>query len=408
MSSDSPIAIVGLGDDGLAGLSPLARQQIDRADILVGGKRHLAMLPPTDNRPRWQWDKPLDETIARIIDRADTAKICVLASGDPMCYGIGTTLRRHLPPARLLIMPAPSAFSLACARLGWSLPEVETLSLCGRDPNLLSSFLYPHARILVLSADRSTASVVAQLLQQRGYGDSKIAILEHLGGAKERRIDSIAKAWGERDLADLNTIAIHCIPSDRSIPPLSRMPGLPDPAYCHDGQLTKREVRAITLSALAPQPGELLWDVGAGCGSIGIEWSRFHPRCQSIAIEHHPQRLDYIALNAHTLGVPNLTIVPGFAPAALVDLPAPDAIFIGGGLTVEGVFDTCWHHLKPGGRLVANAVTVETELKLFQLQQIWGGSLSRISIQTAEPVGKFLGWKGRGNITQWQVISPLA
>ena len=416
------LSIVGIGEDGLVGVNPVGRSLIAAATVLVGGDRHLAMLPPDDPREKIPWSSPLEDSIQEIIHRRGQA-VCLLASGDPLCYGIGTTLLRRIPIDEMTIVPAPSAFSLACARLGWSLPEVETVSLCGRDPALLHSLLYPHAKILVLSADRHTPAVVARILTEKGFGASQMVILEHMGGSKERQITAIADSWQINttppnlplvrggankeitNIADLNTIAITCLPSPqgrKALRPYS--PGLPDNAYHHDGQLTKREVRAITLAALAPLPGQLLWDVGAGCGSISIEWLRSHRHCRAIAIEQHPQRLQYIADNATALGTPQLQIIAGTAPAILKDLPIPDAIFIGGGLTIPNLLDTCWSALRPGGRLVANTVTVESELVLLQKQQELGGELTRIAIQRAEPVGKFLGWKGMAIVTQWLVV----
>jgi precorrin-6B C5,15-methyltransferase / cobalt-precorrin-6B C5,C15-methyltransferase len=393
------LAVIGIGDDGLAGLSPVAAALLAQADRVVGGRRHLAMLGD-DRRPQISWSGPIAPTIEQILQFRGTP-IAILASGDPMCYGIGTTLMRHLPLAEMTIVPAPSAFSLTCARLGWALPEVETVSLCGRDPALLNAVLYPGARILVLSADRTTPAKVAELLRDRDYGETLITVLAHLGGPQESRLSGRADHWTDPDVPDLHTIALECPPG---VPGFSRFPGLPDDAYQHDGQLTKREVRAITLSSLAPLPGQLLWDVGAGSGSIGIEWLRSSPRCQAIAIESHPDRLQNITTNAHTLGVPNLQIIAGKAPTALIDLPTPYAIFIGGGLTVPEVFETCWAALRSGGRLVANGVTIETEQRIFELQQQYGGAINRIAIQRAAPVGKFLGWKAMAGVTQWVVV----
>jgi precorrin-6B C5,15-methyltransferase / cobalt-precorrin-6B C5,C15-methyltransferase len=394
------LSVIGIGDDGLQGLTPVARSLLDQASLIVGGNRHLTMLPDHP-APKLPWANPIDDTITQILSQCPQP-VCVLASGDPMCYGIGTTLLRHLSIAEMLILPVPSAFSLACARLGWALPEVETVSLCGRDPALLNVLLYSGAKILVLSADRTTPHTVATLLNQQDLGTTQITILEHLGGSQERQIQTTAQNWQPQEFADLNTIALH-LPIFRSP---SRLPGLPDNAYSHDGQLTKREIRAITLSSLAPCPGELLWDIGGGSGSIAIEWMRTHPRCQAITIESHPDRLTHIATNATTLGVPNLQIIPGHAPAALTGLPTPDAIFIGGGLTVPDVFETSWSALRSGGRLVANAVTIATEQKIFDLQTQYGGSINRIAIQRAAPIGKFLGWKAMANVTQWHTCKP--
>ncbi len=396
------LSIVGIGEDGLEGLNSAGRHLLSLATVIVGGERHLGMLPIEDQREKLLWTSPIQDSINEII-RCRGQSVCVLASGDPMCYGIGVTLTRQFPLEEMTIIPAPSAFSLACSRLGWSRREVETLSLCGRPPALLNAVLYPGAKLLVLSADAQTPAIVAQILIDRGFGESQIIVLEHLGGTQERRIAGIAASWKATDIADLNIIAITCIPSQPFLL-TPRLPGLPDVAYHHDGQLTKKEVRAITLAALAPLPGQLLWDVGAGCGSISIEWMRSDRRCQSIAIEHHPTRLQYIADNAIALGTPHLQIVAGTAPIALQDLPQPDAIFIGGGITIPDLLSSCWSALRPGGRLVANTVTVESELTLLQWQSKLGGELTRIGIQKAEPVGKFLGWKAMAPVTQWVVV----
>ncbi|MBD2498659.1 precorrin-6y C5,15-methyltransferase (decarboxylating) subunit CbiE [Nostoc sp. FACHB-280] len=396
------LSIIGIGEDGLQGLSAIARSIIAQAEVIMGGDRHLAMLPSDDQRQKIPWTSPFSASVAEIISRRGQ-QICILASGDPMCYGVGVTLTRHIPISEITIIPAPSAFSLACARLGWSLTEVETLSLCGRPANLLQAYIYPQAKLLILSAGKETPQIVAEILKNRGYGQSKMIVLERLGGIHERIIANTAAAWSETEIADLNTIAVECI-ANIGVTALARLPGLPDHAFHHDGQLTKREVRAITLSTLAPLPGELLWDVGAGCGSISIEWMRTHPRCRAIAIEQNSSRLQYIADNATALGTPNLEIIAGKSPSALQNLPAPDAIFIGGGVTAAGLFDICWSALPPGGRLVANVVTIEGEQTLFQWYEKVGGSFTRIAIQRAEPIGKFLGWRAMAPVTQWIAI----
>ena len=395
------LSIVGIGEDGFPGLTPVARSLIAQADVLVGGERHLSMLPANESQETLTWASPIAASIEAIVQRRGQA-VCVLASGDPMCYGIGVTLIRRLAVDEMTIVPAPSAFSLACARLGWSLTGVELVSLCGRHPALLHAVLYPGARILVLSAGKHTPAEVATQLTQSGFGDSELVVFERMGGALEHMLRGQASTWQAASVADLNTIAITCI-ADPGVTGWSRCAGLPDAAYHHDGQLTKREVRAITLAALAPLPGQLLWDVGAGCGSIGIEWMRSHPRCRAVAIESHPTRLRYVADNAAALGTPDLRIIAGQAPAALRDLPPPDAVFIGGGLTTDDLLETCWQALRPGGRLVANAVTVESEQMLLQWHHQRGGALTRIAIQRAEPIGTFLGWKAMVPVTQWVV-----
>jgi precorrin-6B C5,15-methyltransferase / cobalt-precorrin-6B C5,C15-methyltransferase len=390
------LAVIGIGEAGLSELSPLARGLVDRASLIVGGKRHLAMLDTST--PTLGWESPLENSIEALLQYRGQP-VCVLASGDPLCYGIGVTLLRYLPIAEMTIIPAPSTFSLACARLGWSLTAVETLSLCGRSPDFLAAILAPGSQLLVLSAGADTPQIVADLLTQRGYGDSRLTVLENLGGTKENQITGIARSWPHAAVADLNIIAIDC-QIDPTTTRLNRQPGLPDTAYHHDGQLTKREVRSITLAALAPMPGELLWDVGAGCGSISIEWLRSHPRCQAIAIEQNPLRLAFITNNMVALGTPQLQLIQGQAPAALADLPTPDAIFIGGGLTTPALLATCWAALRSGGRLVANAVTIDSELQLLQWHQQVGGELTRIAIQRTQTIGGFLGWQPLKPITQ--------
>ena len=397
------LSVIGIGEDGLSGLSATARSLIDNAEIVIGGDRHLAMLPELseDRRSHIVWESPIEKTIQQIISDRGKA-VCILASGDPLWFGIGTTLLKRIPIEEVLIIPAPSTFSFICARLGWSINEVETLSLCGRPAALLQTYIYPNAKLLILSSGKETPQLVANILCDRHFNNSKITVLEHLNGTKERIISTVANQFPNFPyFADLNAIAVECIANPEA-KTRSRMVGLPDDAYHHDGQLTKREIRAVTLSALAPNAGELLWDVGAGCGSIGIEWMRSHPRCQAIAIEK--SRTHFIADNAIALGTPHLNIIAGAAPEVLQGLPIPDAIFIGGGLTVPNMFETCWENLRSRGRLVANVVTLEGEQKLFQSQQKYGGTLTQISINRAEAIGHFLGWKPMRPVTQWQVI----
>ncbi|MEG5176315.1 precorrin-6y C5,15-methyltransferase (decarboxylating) subunit CbiE [Microcoleus sp. B3-D7] len=396
------LSVVGIGEDGLSGLGPIAFTLLSRSQIVVGGARHLAMLPTDDTREKLVWASPLQTTVDEILRRRGQS-VCVLASGDPMCHGIGVTLSRQIPMEEMTVIPAASAFSLACARLGWPLAQVETFSLTNRPIASIALALSPGARLLVLSADRHTPSLVAAMLTQRGFGSSLMTVFERMGSESERRIEGVAAAWNAADLADLNTIAI-AVAADRETVIFRRTSGLPDAAYRHDGQLTKREVRAVTLSTLAPMPGELLWDVGAGCGSIAIEWMRSHPRCRAIAIERHPTRLQYIAENASTFGVPELEIIAGEAPEALTNLPQPNAIFIGGGVTAEAVLETCWNALGEGGRLVVNAVTVESEFKVLQWHDRYGGELIRIGIQRVAAIGSFQGWKPLAPVTQWAVV----
>jgi precorrin-6Y C5,15-methyltransferase (decarboxylating) len=383
------LTVIGMGDDGFTGLGRTARRALLNASVIYGGERHLAMLPPRLRARREAWPRPFD--IAPVLAQRDTS-VCVLASGDPMLYGVGATLARHLRADELRVLPAPSSLSLAAARLGWPLQDVVTVSLVGRPLATLASHLHDGARIFVLSADGATPSAVAALLDERGFGATRMSVLEHLGGSAERRIDGMADAWQATDTAALNVIALDCRAGAHALR-LSLTPGLPDDAYRHDGQLTKRDVRALTLARLAPAPGELLWDVGAGCGSIGIEWMRAHPACRAIAIEANRERQGFIEHNRDALGVPGLQLVAGKAPDALAGLPSPDAIFIGGGVTAPGVLDACWSALKSGGRLVANAVTLQGEAALIAWREQHSGTLTRIALADAQPLGGFETWR---------------
>ncbi|NIA69157.1 precorrin-6y C5,15-methyltransferase (decarboxylating) subunit CbiE [Pelagibius litoralis] len=392
------LSLVGIGEDGLAGLTPTARRVVDDAEVLVGGERHLAMVPE-DGRERLAWPSPLATLLDEIAARRGT-RVCVLATGDPLWYGIGVSLLQRIPRDEMTILPGLSAFASAAARLGWPLAEVETLTLHGRPLALLQSYLQPGARLLILSEGAETPGAVAALLRERGYGGSRMVVLEHMDGAAERRIDGTADDWRANDIAALNTLAIDCVAGpDAAL--LPRVPGLPDEAFRHDGQMTKREMRAVTLAALAPLPGQLLWDVGAGCGSVSVEWMRAAPRGRAIAVERKAERLTMIAENAEALGTPALEIVDGEAPAALAGLEAPDAVFIGGGASGEGVIETCWQALKEGGRLVANAVTLEGEQALLAWQKDHGGALSRLAVSRAEPVGPFQGWRPMMPVTHY-------
>ena len=396
------LSIVGLGEDGLEALTPAARALVDTAEVLVGGERHLAMVPQ-DARERLTWTSPLSDLVAEILRRRGQ-RICVLATGDPMHYGIGVTLAKRVPVEEMSVLPAPSAFALACARLGWARETVECLTLHGRPLELLHTALYPGARILALSDSARTPGEAAALLTARGYGGSKVIVLEHMGGAKEQAQEGIARDWRASDIADFNTLAIACV-ADAAAPYLPRTPGLPDEAFRHDGQMTKREVRAVTLASLAPAPGQLLWDLGAGCGSISIEWMRAHPRNRALAVERNADRIAMIADNAAALGVPNLEIVQATLPEGLDTLAVPDAVFVGGGLN-SGALDIAWRALKPGGRLVANAVTLEGEQALTAFRAAQGGELTRIAISRAQAVGPHTGWRALMPVTQLRAVKP--
>lgn len=397
------LSVIGIGENGLGGLSPAARTLIETAEILVGGGRHLAHVPET-GAERLPWGASLAATLDEVGARRGR-RVAVLSSGDPLHYGIGCELRKRFSPREMTIIPAPSSFSLACARLLWPRDEVETLTLHGRPISLLDYHLRPGARLLILSRDGKTPAEVAARLSERCFGRSPVTVFERMGGAHERRREDIAESWNIQCCDDLNTIAVECIANDGA-QLLPRVPGLPDDAFIHDGQITKRAVRAATLAALRPMPGFLLWDVGAGSGSIAIEWLRAERNARAIAIERNPARLAHIAQNAERLGVPDLEIVSGEAPAALSGLETPDAVFLGGGASRPGLLEACFEALRRGGRLVANAVSVEGETRIFEFSGKRGGELTRIAVSTAEPAGGFRQWKAKHPVTQISVEKP--
>ncbi len=398
------LSIVGFGEGGWAEVPALGRSLVEAAELIVGGERHLATLPASIRGERRSWATPLRSTVEEIVGRRGQP-VAVLATGDPMHFGIGVTLARVVPVAEMLVLPAVSAFTLAAARLGWSIADCECLTLHGRPLGRIAGFLHPGARLLLLSHDGTTPALVAGELARRGWGPSRVIVLEHMGGATERQIEARAAEWRTRQTADLNTMAVECRPgADATI--LPRLPGLPDVAFHHDGQLTKREVRAATLAALAPLPEQRLWDVGAGCGSIAIEWMRAARGARAVAIERDDRRRDLILENAVALGTPELEIRTGEAPRALEDLAPPDAVFIGGGVANPGLVERCWAALPAGGRIVANVVTVEGEAALARRRSELGGDLTRIAVSRAEPVGSLLGWRPLMAVTQWSAVKP--
>lgn len=398
------LTVVGIGDDGFAGLGKAARRALIDARVVIGGERHLAMLPACLRVRREPWPRPFD--VHALLARRPEP-VCVLASGDPMFYGVGATLARHLPAGELRVLPSPSSASLAASRLGWALHDLEVVSCVGRPLAALARHLHDGRRLLVLSADAATPAALAAWLVEAGYGATRMTVFEHLGGALERRIEAPADAWPGGTLAALNLVALECVRASAT-PRLPLTPGLPDDAYHHDGQLTKRDMRAITLARLAPAPGERLWDVGAGSGSIGIEWMRTHASCTAIAIEANAARRATIALNRDRLGVPALAIVAGRAPAALDGLARPDAIFIGGGGSEPGVLEACWAALAPGGRLVANAVTLQAEMALVAWRERHGGTLTRVALAQAAPLGGFDTWRQALPVTLYEARKPDA
>ncbi|MEU4267994.1 precorrin-6y C5,15-methyltransferase (decarboxylating) subunit CbiE [Streptomyces sp. NPDC026092] len=403
------ISVVGIGADGWDGLPARSRRALGAAEVLIGGPRQLDLLPAAEcPGERVAWPSPLRPAVPGLLAAHEGRSVAVLASGDPTFYGIGRTLAETVGAERLHVLPHPSSVSYACARLGWAGEAVETVSLVGRPLAGLSAALHDGRRLLVLSADGSTPAQVAGLLREKGFGGTRMRVLEQLGADRERTVEATAETWPQAGPVDpLNVIALDLVRSPGALR-LGAVPGLPDEAYEHDGQLTKRYVRAATLAALAPAPGELLWDIGGGSGSIGIEWMRTDRSCRAVAVEKDPVRAERIARNAAALGVPALGVVTAAAPEGLADLPTPDAIFIGGGLTAPGLLDACWAALPAGGRLVANTVTLESEALLARWYGEHGGELVRLAVAQAVPVGGFTGWRQAMPVTQWSVTKAGA
>jgi precorrin-6Y C5,15-methyltransferase (decarboxylating) len=399
------LSIVGIGEDGVDGLSAAARRLVEGAEIVFGGRRHLALAAPLIRGAARPWPSPFDGATDEVL-RQRGRPVCVLASGDPFQYGIGAVLARHIAPSEMVVVPAPSVFSLAAARLGWSLPNTVLLSVHGRALDLLRPHLQPGARVLALTSDADGPAAIARLLAENGFGASQVTVLEALGGPRERIRSATAAAFDVEAPDALNTVAIEvAVASDARV--LARTPGLADDLFEHDGQITKREIRAVTLSSLKPRRGELLWDIGAGSGAVAIEWLLADPTfMRAVAIERRADRAARIARNAAAFGVPDLKVVEGAAPAILSGLTAPDVVFIGGGVSEPGVIDAATRALRPGGRLVINAVTLEGEALLLARHAALGGELIRIAVSRAAPLGGKTAWRPALPVTQWLWQKP--
>jgi precorrin-6Y C5,15-methyltransferase (decarboxylating) len=398
------LTIVGIGEDGVEGLGDEAKRCVAEAEVVFGGRRHLALAAPLVRGQARPWPTPFDPEMRDVLARRGQ-KICVLASGDPFFYGVGATLARKIPAAEMRVIPAPSALSIAASRLGWALQDVEAVSLHGRSIDLIRPLLHPKTRILALTSDADGPAAIAKLLTELGFGATRLTVLEALGGPNQRLRSVRADGFDLKDINPLNVLALE-IDSVRDARILPLTPGMSDDLFEHDGQITKREIRAVTLAALAPRRGELLWDIGAGSGSIAIEWMLADPSMRAIAIEADPERAARIRRNASVCGVPGLTIVEGRAPGALAGPETPDAIFIGGGGSEPGVMEAAIAALPFGGRLVANAVTLEMEALLLARRAALGGELTRISVSRAAPVGSMQGWRPAMPVTQWSWVKP--
>lgn len=389
--------VVGIGEDGMAGLSAAARAVVEAAEVIVGGERHHH-LSDAVTAERIGWPSPFDAMIGAIRGLKGRRAV-VLVTGDPLWYSVGARLLRGIPAEEIVFHPALSAFQWAAARMGWSLADVETLTVHGRPVGQMIPFIWPDARLLILTTGAGTPGEIAGFLRERGYGPSRMTVLASLGGPAEQRFDGVAETW-DAVVPAFNTLAVDCVPGKGA--QVTGF-GLPDEMFAGDGTMTKAEVRALTLARLMPMRGALLWDVGAGCGSVGIEWMRMARDARAIAVEPRADRRDWAAANAQALGAPGLRIVAGEAPGALDGLPAPDAVFVGGGLSEE-VAEACLAALRPFGRLVANAVTVESEGLLAALQARHGGDLVRIDVARLVPVGGRRGWKPAMPVTQWSLV----
>lgn len=399
------ITVVGIGADGWDAVPPASRVLVEGADILLGGERHLDLVPPVDGQERTPWPRPMT-SLPTFIEQYDERRVVALSSGDPLVSGIGTTLIRLLGRDAVTVVPTVSSVALARARMGWSAEESAVVTLVGRDPAALRRELAPGRRLIVLSSDDRTPIAVAGLLREAGHGASSITVLGDLGSTDETRADFTA----DSDVLPADLPRLHVLAIDVRGPggaSTSWAPGLPDDAFEHDGQLTKRDVRASALSRLAPAPGALLWDVGAGAGSVAIEWLRAHPLTDAVAVEANSDRAARIGRNATTLGVPRLQVVLGAAPEALAGLPSPDAIHVGGGATAPDLLDLCREALRPGGRLVVHGVTLETESLLVAAFHEHGGELTRLAVEHATPLGgRFTGWTPARAVVQWAWRAP--
>ncbi|WP_281857686.1 precorrin-6y C5,15-methyltransferase (decarboxylating) subunit CbiE [Litoreibacter halocynthiae] len=397
--TDKWLHIVGIGEDGMDGLTPVTRAVVEVAEVLIGGDRHHQL---SDNvtATRVAWPSPFDALI-ETLQSYKGKRVVVLATGDPLWFSVGARIGRSIDPSQIVYHPQLSAFQLTAARMGWSLADVETLTVHGRPVQQMVAFIQPDQRLIILTTGADTPAQIAKFLTERGFGQSQMTVLASMGGDKEQRFDGTASDWSH-EVPAFNTLAVHCIAApDAAL--LPRVPGLDDSLFQSDGTMTKQEVRAATVAKLMPMRGALLWDIGTGSGSVAIEWMRAARYARALGIEPRADRRAMAAENALALGAPKLELIDGEVPAALHGLDAPDAIFIGGGLSHE-TFNIAWDNLRPLGRLVANAVTLESEAILIDLHKKHGGDLVKIGVQRAEPVGRLTGWRPSMTVTQWSLV----
>lgn len=397
MNKQPWLTIIGIGDDGWNGLSCRQQESIAAAQHIFGGERHLGFLPSQFKDKTKKWPSPFIKGIDEVL-ALKGQNVVVLASGDPMFFGAGATFLRKLPIDDVRVLPHPSSFSLAAARLGWALQDVACLSVHGRPIRSVIGYLQPNSYLIILSENKNSPSALAKLLQEKGFGASRLTVMEHLNGPKERIRSQQADQYSLDDCEDLNLVAIHCLANNEKAgyPCCS---GLADEMFLNDGQLTKQDIRAVTMAHLAPKCGEVLWDVGAGCGSISVEWVRAAKGARAYAVEKNAKRQEFILKNADHFGVIGVQLIRGEAPSVLGDIEKPDAIFIGGGFTHPNLFDYCWDSLKAGGRLVVNAVTLETVALLQKKAAKINARLIQLSLSEALPLGNFHVWRSALPIT---------
>jgi precorrin-6Y C5,15-methyltransferase (decarboxylating) len=387
--------IIGIGEDGMDGLSAQAQKLVGEAEVIVGGDRHHTLAPNVTAK-RIAWPSPFNAMIEEIKSHKGR-RVVVLVTGDPLWFSVGSRIIRGIPKEEVVFHPQLSAFQFASCRMGWSLADVETLTVHGRAAEQIIPWFAPEQRMLLLTKDATSPGTVARLLTERGYGPSRLTVLAALGGPNEALFEGVAESW-DQTVPDFHVLAVEIVAGpDAQVLPRT---GLPDDVFTHDGKMTKRTARALALAKLVPVRDGILWDVGCGCGSIAIEWMRGAPEARAIGIEPQKKRRAMAEENAVKLGAPKLQLVEGSAPGALTGLPAPDAVFIGGGVSLATI-EACMAALKPHGRLVTHAVTLESEAVLLEAFNAHGGELQRIATETAEPVGPFHGWKPSMTVTQW-------
>lgn len=400
------IEVVGVQASGISTLPEDLRELVRSAAVVVGSPRLLRDLPEREGRQKVMWPSPLLPAIDSMLTElsAGPQPVAVLATGDPLDSGIATTIIKRLGADAVRVHPAVGSVALARARMGWPAQETDVRSLVSAPAYAVRSMLTPGRRLLLLSADETTPRQVAEQLVEAGWGDARLSVLGDLGATSESRSDLTAAelVTGGHDMPRLNVIAV-ALPD--AGPTLGTAPGRPDDSYENDGQLSKQEVRACAIAALRPAPGQLLWDLGAGAGSVAIEWALHDPRCRAIAVERDSERAERINRNAQLAGTPAVQVVNQPIDASLAGLPTPDAVFIGGGADAQ-VVEAAWQALAPGGRLVVHTVTLDTEAVVIEAMRRHGGELRRISIERAEALGRFLSWKPARPVVEWSVTKP--